>query len=474
VEGRVSQARDRVDVADAIRRPSSGVTRAQPPLPAAPALAALLGLSSAAPLCDNTVVWWRDPGLPMRILHTADWHLADRLGRQDRTADLRRAVERVAEHCTREKVDVLLVAGDLFSELAGPEALRESIRHLQEVFAGFLRDGGTVLTLTGNHDKENFCQTLRHAMSLAAPLADGPGTTVAPGRLYLATGPTLLRLPDPPAGAAVQFLLMPYPTPTRYLADEAAQRYQGLDEKNRHLMAAFTAQLHALRGSAHFDPRLPAVLSAHVHVRGGELPTLFRLTEQEDIIFDDADLPAGFAYVALGHIHRAQCIGGQAHVRYSGSIERMDLGERDDLKGVVVFDLGPDGLRGAPEVLPLEATPIYEVEVRSPREELPELRERFADAKNDLVRIVCTYTAGVDNREEALRELEEIFPRWYDREIKESNALRDRLVVGEAVRTKSFEDTVRDYLGQELTNHPDALRAAVLVKAEALMREVKP
>jgi exonuclease SbcD len=32
----------------------------------------------------------------MRILHTADWHLGDRLGRIDRTDDLRRAVERVA------------------------------------------------------------------------------------------------------------------------------------------------------------------------------------------------------------------------------------------------------------------------------------------------------------------------------------------------------------------------------------------
>ena len=54
----------------------------------------------------------------MRILHTADWHLGDRLGRQDRTDDLRRAVERVAGYCNSEKVDVLLVAGDLFSELA--------------------------------------------------------------------------------------------------------------------------------------------------------------------------------------------------------------------------------------------------------------------------------------------------------------------------------------------------------------------
>src|SRR5262249_42005053 len=142
----------------------------------------------------------------MRILHTADWHLADRLGRQDRTGDLRQAVQRVADYCTREKIDLLLVAGDLFSELAGPEARRESIRHLQEVFGRFLREGRTILTLTGNHDKENFCQTLRHAMCLAAPLGDHPGETVVPGRLYLATNPTLLRLPDLSTGAAVQFL----------------------------------------------------------------------------------------------------------------------------------------------------------------------------------------------------------------------------------------------------------------------------
>jgi hypothetical protein len=42
----------------------------------------------------------------MRILHTADWHLADRLGRIDRTDDLRRAVERVAGYYAEEKVGV--------------------------------------------------------------------------------------------------------------------------------------------------------------------------------------------------------------------------------------------------------------------------------------------------------------------------------------------------------------------------------
>ena len=410
----------------------------------------------------------------MRILHTADWHLADRLGRIDRTDDLRRAVERVAGYCRSEKVDVLLVAGDLFSELAGPDALRESIRHLQEVFQPFLRDGGTILTLTGNHDKENFCQTLKHAMNLAAPSTPKFGNVVPSGRLYLATGPTLLSLADRDTQREVQFILMPYPTPTRYLKDEAAQRYQGLDEKNRHLMAAYTNALNKLQQSEKFDKTLQTVLAAHVHVRGAELPTLFRITEQEDVVFSDADLPTGFAYIALGHIHRAQFLGGQKHVRYSGSIERMDLGEKDDPKGVVLFDLGPEGLLGEPQVLPLEATPIYEITIHSPQDEIPALKERYPDAQNDLVRIVCTYTAGVDNREEIVRDLDDLFPRWYDREIHERNALdKNTLVGGAPGAAKSFEQTVREYLMQELTNHEGSFRESVLARAEDLMKEVE-
>jgi exonuclease SbcD len=409
----------------------------------------------------------------MRVLHTGDWHLADRLGRIDRTEDLRKAVERVGAYCASENVDVLLVAGDLFSELASTEALRDSIRHLQETFADFLRDGGTILTLTGNHDKENFCQTLRLAMSLAAPCSDIPGETMPNGRLYLATEPTLLRLADRHTGLPVQFLLMPYPTPTRYLRDDTTQRYQGLDEKNRHLTKAFTEQLHALRESEHFNPDLPAVLSAHIGVRGSELPTLFRLSEQEDIVFDETQLPTGFAYVALGHIHKHQMIGGQTHVRYSGSIEKMDLGEQNDEKGVILFDLGAEGLEGEPWTLPLASTPIYVVEVLNPAEDLPKLKEKYPDAKRHLVKILCRYTAGVDNREETLRQLEQLFPRWYDREITESSALGPTLAIGEPVRGRSFEETVRDYLGQELANHDDAQRESVLALAEALMKEVQ-
>jgi exonuclease SbcD len=408
----------------------------------------------------------------MRILHTADWHLGDRLGRIDRTDDLRQAVEHIAQYCGGEKVDVLLVAGDLFSELAGPDSLRDAVRHLREVFEGFLRGGGTILTLTGNHDKECFCQTLRHAMSLASPIPDQPDSVCEPGRLYLATEPTLLRLGDRATGSPVQFVLMPYPTPARYLPDEAAQRYQSLEEKNRHLMSAFTERLRSILKDSAFDPALPSVLGAHIALKGSALSTRFRLTAEEDVVFEETSLLDCFAYVALGHIHKPQFLNGQLGVRYSGSIERLDLGESNDDKGVVLVDVGPTGRQADPTFLPLNATPIYVVQITSPRAQMPALRVQYASAQRDLVRIECSYTAGVDNREKILQELDALFPRWYDRQMTETNALTATLVAGEAQRTRSFEDTVRDYLRQELMNHPDDIRETVLARAEVLMREV--
>ena len=64
-------------------------------------------------------------------------------------------------------------------------------------------------------------------------------------------------------------------------------------------------------------------------------------------------------------------------------------------------------------------------------EQIPEmvrkLRELYPDAKRDLVNLQITYTAGVDSLEETLRELEQIFPRWYYRHWSETGDLRGSL-----------------------------------------------
>jgi exonuclease SbcD len=408
----------------------------------------------------------------MRILHTADWHLGDSLGSRgiDRTAELRRAVERIAEYCEGEAVDVLLVAGDLFSDKLGMQKnLSETVRHLGDTFRPFLLRGGTILALTGNHDKEVPAQTLRSTLALAAPEPLEPGALVAPGRLYLATEPALLRLAGP-CGAVVQFLLMPCPTPGRYHLN-GAERGPTRADRNRDLRQAYEERLQVLRKHAERHNGEPSVLAAHVHVRSATLPSrLFRITEAQDVVFRAEDIPADFAYVALGHIHQPQRLGGMDHIRYSGSIERLDLGECDDQKSVALIEMGPAGLLGEPRLLPLEATPFYDVTIDDPDEQVPQFRQRYPDAERALVRYRLTWKAGAHDRDGLLRELDAIFPRWYERDVIEAGT---EAVVSRSVNlppeTVDPAETVRHFLERELDGDPDC--DDLLRLADALLDE---
>ncbi|WP_020469944.1 metallophosphoesterase family protein [Zavarzinella formosa] len=408
----------------------------------------------------------------MRILHTADWHLGDRLGRIDRTEDLRRAVERVGMICDNHSVDVLLVAGDLFSELARPDNLRETIEHWQQVFGGFLREGGTILTLTGNHDNENFCRTLGNAMNLASPSVGHMGDVVPGGRLHLATEPTLLKLADRHGGYHVQFILMPYPTPSRYFRDDPAPKYAGPDEKNARLMDAFLEELRRIQRHERFDRRLPTVLGAHINVHGATVgPTLFRIAESDDVVFRPEDLPDEFAYVALGHVHKEQTLGGRENLRYSGSIEKMDLGESGDHKSVTLLEINETGLAGLPQLVPLPSTPVVSIVLDHPTANMEVLRERYPEPCDDLVNLDIRYTAGVDSLEEILIELDKMFPRWYARNWRETGELTDRLATEENTpRGASFEETVRDYVRRELQNHSDEEREEILWRLDKLFK----
>lgn len=409
----------------------------------------------------------------MRILHTADWHLGDRLGRINRTDHLRRGVERIAAYLETERVAVLLIAGDLFSERCGADGLREATDHLRRTFGPFLRRGGTILALTGNHDHEGFCQTLAHAFELVAPAPAADGDLVAPGRFHLAVGPTFLRLADRPgSGEEVQFVLMPYPTPMRYL--EGATRFPGLEQKNRALQSAYLAKLAAIRADPAFRRDLPSVLAAHIHVHGAELstPTAFRMSEAESIVIPASDVPVDWDYVALGHIHKPQALSGVPHVRYSGSIERLDLGERHDRKGCVLFEIGPDGLVDPPEVLPLESTPITRVVIAVPKLDLPRLREQHPEPSPALVRYELTYTPGVDDLDSVLDEVNAIFPHWYDRECRSAHEPDASAPDAPPMVRRGLHETVVEYLESKLADQPD--RDDVLAMARAFLAEDAP
>jgi exonuclease SbcD len=68
-----------------------------------------------------------------------------------------------------------------------------------------------------------------------------------------------------------------------------------------------------------------------------------------------------------------------------------------------------------------------------------------------------------------LRGLNEIFPRWYARDWVETGALGPSLAAPDDPRSKGFRETVREYLEQELIQHDDADRGAILALADELL-----
>jgi exonuclease SbcD len=381
------------------------------------------------------------------------------LGRVDRSEDICRSLERIARYLDEREVDVMLATGDLFSERSRPEQMREAVGKIKEIFLPFLERGGSILAISGNHDNEVFFATLRDALDLAAPGRAGAG------RFHLASDPEIVRIADD-AGEAVQFVLMPYPTARAYLSGETAA-YRTVEEKHSAIQQAFTRTLYGFM--MRLDPKLPVVLASHVHVRGVSVHTLYKISESEDVVFEPGNIPTNWAYVAYGHIHKAQSLSaGAEHIRYAGSIERMDVAERDDEKSVVLVEVTPSGLAGPPELLPLEPTPIYSVEIRDP-EEIGRLAGRYPDASRALVAYTLHWEPGRHDRDALARSVQDVFPRWYSRRFKRAGDDRAEVETGAAVAAvHDVANNVREYVG---ANAPPGERDELLGLAEALLAE---
>jgi exonuclease SbcD len=400
----------------------------------------------------------------MRIIHTADWHLGDWLGKIKRGDDFKLRVAMVAQLCEEHRVDVLLIAGDVFSEQASIEDMTRSLEHIHTTFAPFFARGGTILAITGNHDRDNRINMVRVGMSLASPLP--PGGQLERGRMYLENELKLVSI----AGAndeRVQFVLVPYPTVSRFV--ESTDVYRTKDEENRLLHLRVAEWIANVALQPEYDANLPTVLVAHLHVQGSEVHALYKIDEIDDIVFNPEFFPTGWAYVALGHIHKPQMLNGLENVRYSGSLDRCDFGELGQSKEVLLFDIGPSGLRDKPVSVPITPTPLYDVVIASPGKDLGRLEESYPDHETAIVRVQATHEPDGMSRDEITRELRRLFPRLYELKWAEAAiSIRDLAPAGISPRSGPRQ-VIGDYLTTLLKDDPD--RDELLALAETYIAE---
>ena len=377
----------------------------------------------------------------MRILHTSDWHLGLRLSGCDRTDDLFNQVDRICQMAEENKCDVLLVAGDVFVN-RGPE----TTKRLADLLSPYVRRGLHVVLVRGNHDKPDHFQMMRALLAI-----EGESE-----RVHVAQTRGIIEI------QGIQFAVVPYPTPE--LLEPYRETVVGATERHVVLSTAYAKLVRAL--AAMLKPTMPAVFVGHVNVAGVTTPSEKELTYDEDIRLGRQDLPLlnNLAYVALGHIHQCQAIEHTVPCWYSGSIDRMDMGERNDEKYVLLVDIPPKGPAKV-EKLQLEVTPFYDLSITS--EQLETLPEHYHDLDRAFVRlrIECCAT---DDRVVLYRRAHEICKRHVDITLVGDEI--SSVSVRSPTNPEDFATTAIDYVHQVFKDDPDL--PELELRATRLLQEV--
>jgi exonuclease SbcD len=253
----------------------------------------------------------------MRILHTADWHLGARLVERDRLPEHAAFLDWLLETLRSEKIDALLVSGDVFDAANPPQ---DAVA-LYFDFLKRLADLKTVQAVItgGNHDSASHLNAPRELLKRFDVHVFGHA------------GETNVVDLGGAVVAAVPFLR------ERDLRQATAgETITAVHEQLRAAIRAhYAGQLAACRQLAQGRP---VIAMGHLTVLGATTSDSERDIHIGNLGAVGADLFNGFDYTALGHLHRPQKVASLETIRYSGSPIALSFSEAADKKSVVVLD----------------------------------------------------------------------------------------------------------------------------------------
>ena len=289
----------------------------------------------------------------MKILHTSDWHLGRTLHGHLLFEAQEVAVNFIVDEAIRLKVAAVIIAGDAYDRPTPPS---ESIRLLNSAIARLDAAGIAILITAGNHDSADRLATYSSVLKSSIRIAGSVSDLTKP-----------LELSDENVPVLVYPVTYLHPEVASY--ELAGESDKPLERNHEAVMRAAVERIrHDLdqrqRASAH---KIRTVAVAHAFLAGTSgAKTLRHETEfgledagmavsdsERDLSIGGIQIvPAsvfeGFDYVALGHLHGQQNVptakGGKTIARYSGSLLRYSMSERNHTKSftVVEFDGSAD------------------------------------------------------------------------------------------------------------------------------------
>ena len=267
----------------------------------------------------------------IRILHTADWHLGQTFFGYDRVEEHTHFLQWLARELKENKIDVLLIAGDIF-DVSNPSAAS------QHMFYRFIRQVTEenpklqLVVVAGNHDS---AARLEAPLPLLQEMRTEIRGIVRRHEGEIDYDHLIVELKNSEGEVEALCLAVPflrqgdYPVVTtdgNPYAEGVKELYARLQERalqRRKDGQALVAVGHLQATGAEIAER---DFSERTIIGGLECVSPDAFTEQ-------------IAYTALGHIHKSQRVSGRENVRYAGSPLPMSFAEREYHHGVVIVTL---------------------------------------------------------------------------------------------------------------------------------------
>ncbi|GLZ85849.1 nuclease SbcCD subunit D [Metapseudomonas resinovorans] len=305
----------------------------------------------------------------MRILHTSDWHLGQHFMGKTRQAEHQAFCRWLIEQVREREVDAVLVAGDVFDTGAPPSYAREQYNQ----FIVELRDAGaSLVVLGGNHDS---VAMLGESRTLLAQL----DTRVVPA-VGVNLDEQLLVLKRRSGEPGAILCAIPFIRPRDVLQSQAGQSAADKQLSLQQAIQDHYQQLFALaeQRRAELGGGMPIVATGHLTTVGASASESVREIYVGALeAFPTSAFPAA-DYIALGHIHRPQKVGGLEHIRYCGSPIPLSFDEARQQKEVLLVELDSIGLHKVEALAVPRFQPLYSL-----RGSLTELPALFAEVARD-------------------------------------------------------------------------------------------